>query len=386
MRTRILRALFATALLSGLFVITTAPSTAQQRPVQLVTPYPAVTVQAGKQVTLNLEAITPARARVSLAVVEAPPGWQAIFRGGGFVVNGVFGAPASPPPTQLEIRVPAEASQGDYRVVVTASSGGASDTLTIDVKVSETAPGAVTLTPEFPTLRGSATDTFRFSVTLNNNTPERTTFNLGAQGPEGWVVSARPTSQTQAATVAVDGGGTSTIEVSADPPDEVTAEKYPVKVTASGEGKSAEADLTVEITGNTQMELTTPTGRLNTKARAGRGSNLAVVIKNDGTAPLTGVTLTSSPPTGWRVTFRPNRVDKVDPKKSEQVTAVIRPAGNAVAGDYEVSLTATAAGTNSDATIRVTVQPPIWSGILFVLVLLLIAGGVYWVFQKYGRR
>jgi uncharacterized membrane protein len=385
-RMRVLRALIAAAIVSGLAVFAAPPSSAQ-RPLQLVTPYPAVTTQAGKQVTLNIEAITPARARVDLAVVEAPTGWQAVLRGGGFEINSVFGAPTNPPATQLEVRVPADAAQGGYRVIVRGTSGGATELLQIDIKVSETAAGAVTLASDFPTLRGSGTDNFTFNVTLNNNTPEKTTFNLSAEGPRGWTVNARPSGESQAATVSVDGGGNSTIQVSADPPDDVTADKYPIKVTVAGAGKSANTEVTVEITGNTKVELTTPTGRLNTKARAGAGTNFQLVVKNDGTAPLSGVSLTSSPPTGWRVTFNPRTVRTIDAKKQEVVTARIRPAGNAVAGDYVITFSASGGGSSStDADVRVTVQPPIWNGILFVIVLLLIAGGVYWVFQKYGRR
>lgn len=384
MKSRTWRALLAAVVASGSLLLFAAPSTAQ-RAVQLVTPYPAVTVQAGKQVTLNLEAVTPARQRVGLAVVQAPAGWQVVLRGGGFVINGIFGAPTNPPPAQLEIIVPADAPQGDYKVAVQASVGAAIDLLTVDVKVSETAPGAVTLVPEFPTLRAASTETFRFSVTLNNNTPEKTTFNLAAEGPEGWVVAARPSSQAQAATVSVDGGGNSTVEVTADPPDTVTSGKYPVRVTAAGGGKSAQVDLEVEVTGSKSLTLTTPSGRLNTKARAGRGTNLELVVRNEGTAPLNEVAVSSTPPSGWKITFDPEKAN-VAAKKSSNVTARITPSSNAVAGDYVVTLTATSEGTTSDIEVRVTVQPSLLNGLIAIVILLLVVGGIYWVFQKYGRR
>ena len=385
MRPKILRVLFALGLLTAALVVGAPPSSAQ-RGVQLVTPYPAVTIQAGKTVSLNIEAITPARTRVNLGVAEAPPGWQVVFRGGGFAVNSVFGAPTTPPTLQLEIKVPPETAQGDYRVVVTGEAGGATDTLTVGVRISESAAGAITLNPEFPSLRGAATDTFRFSVTLTNNTPEKTVFNLSAEGPEGWTVQARPSAEQQAATVSIEGGESSTLEVSADPPDSVTAESYPIKVLASGGGQSAQADMTVEITGNLAMSLTTPTERLNAEARAGRVSNISLVVKNDGTSPLTDVKVTATPPTGWRVTFSPANIRSIAAKKSATVTARLVPSNEALAGDYVVTFTASAAGTTSDADIRVAVKASPWGGILFVMFIIAVGGGLYWVFQKYGRR
>ncbi|MGH2707022.1 MAG: hypothetical protein ACRDJK_01855, partial [Actinomycetota bacterium] len=166
-------------------------------PLQLITPYPSVSVEAGKSVTFNLEVRTPARQRVTLEVLQAPPGWQATLRGGGFVIQGVYGAPEDPPQVQLDVKVPPDAAKGDYQVVTRATSGGASDTLALNLRVAEVVAGAVTLTAEFPSLRAPSDTTFRYNLTLTNNTPETTTFNLIARGPEGWNVQARPSIQTQ---------------------------------------------------------------------------------------------------------------------------------------------------------------------------------------------
>lgn len=357
---------------------------------QLITPYPAVSVAAGKGVTLNLEAITPARQRVSLKVVEIPSGWQANFRGGGFVIHGVFGSPKdkdnTPNQIQLEIKVPGDVPQGDYRVAVQGSTGSVTDTLVIDVRVSETAAGAVTLVPEFPSLRGSATENFSFKVTLTNNSPEKTSFALNATGPEGWRVTARPAAETRAATVAVDGGGTSDVTVEADPPDEIVAGSYPIKVKAEGGGKSAEVDLSVEVTGNVAMTLKTSTERLNVDARAGRTTEVPMVIRNTGTAPLTSVTLTSTPPSGWKVDFDKEKLGQIAPKGSARVTAKVTPAAEAVAGDYAVNVTASGEGQSEEVELRVSVETSRLWGVVGLLVIAGALGGLLWVFRRYGRR
>lgn len=354
--------------------------------VQLVTPYPAVSVEAGKSATFSLEVITPARRQVRLEVVESPPGWQATIRGGGFVVHGVFGAPKDPPSVQLDVKVPADAAKADYRVIVRAAAAGASDTLVLSLRVAEVVAGAVTLVAEFPTLRGAADTTFRFNLTLTNNTPEASTFNLSAEGPEGWNVQARPTAQQQAATVKVEGGGSSTIDVEADPPENVTADSYPVKVRAESGPKAAETTLTAEIIGNVRLTLTTPNERLNAKAVAGRTSDVALRVRNEGTTAVKAVKLSSSPPSGWKVTFSPAQVAEIKPKGSAQVTARITPTGEAVAGDYSLSLTASGEGASDDVELRVTVETSRLWGLLGLLVIAAAAGGLLWVFRQYGRR
>jgi uncharacterized membrane protein len=386
MRARESRTAYLVALLAAL-ILAFLPASAQAA-VQIITPYPAVTVQAGKTVTLNLEVITtPNRQRVGLEVIQVPPGWQASLRGAGFVVHGVFGAPSDAPQVQLEVTVPPDAGPGDYRLLVRATAPGASNTLALDLRVSEIAPGAVTLTPEFETLRGSATDTFSYTLTLNNNTPEQTTFGLTAEGPPGWQVQARPTAEQRAATVSVDGGGSAQIEVEADPPDDVTAEVFPIRVQAVGGGlPPAEVELKAEITGSFEITLTTPTERLSARTVAGRPAELSLVIKNEGTAPMSGVRLTSSPPSGWRVSFEPSTVSEIPAQDDGRATARITPPGNAVAGDYVVTLSASSDGTSDDAEIRVTVQTSRVWGFIGLLVIAAAIGGLLWVFRTYGRR
>lgn len=369
----------------------TLPSTsAVAQAVQITTPFPAVSVEAGKTVTFNIDVTTGARQRVGLEIIEVPPNWQATLRGGGFVVNGVTAGPSStedpPPELQLEVRIPPDAQKADYRVVVRATAGTATETLVLDIKVAEVAAGAVTLTPEFPSLRGAADQPFRFNFTLTNNTPETSTFDLNATGPEGWTVSARPSGQTQASTVRVEGGQNTQVEVEADPPDDATAGTYEVTVTAQSGTTTAQETVTAEITGNVNLTLTTPNERLNATAVAGRTTELDIVVNNDGTSPVENVELTSTPPGGWTVTFSPTTIERIDAKSSGRATARITPSGDAVAGDYVLTLNAAAGGPSDSVEIRTTVRTSrIW-GFVGILVIAAALYVLLRVFRQYGRR
>ena len=79
-------------------------------------------------------------------------------------------------------------------------------------------------------------------------------------------------------------------------------------------------------------------------------------------------------------------LEPVAPGETAQVTAVITPSANAVAGDYVVTLEASGEGIDQSVDIRVTVEtPPIW-GIVGIGLIVLTLAGMAWIFRRYGRR
>lgn len=368
-------------------IVAIAPTSAVAQSIQVVTDYPFVSVEAGKSVDFDLQVITSTRQRVTLSIAEVPSGWEANLRGGGFVVHGVFGDPEEPPPVQLQVQVAADAERGDHDVVVRGTtSGGASSTLTVTLRVAESVEGAVELTAEFPELRGNSDATFNFSVNITNNTPDERTFSLKTEAPEGWETDATPSAQTQAATIRVDGGGSGTIDVSADPPDETAAGSYEVKLVAEGGGQRAEVDLAVEITGNVTLEITTPDERLNADVVAGRTTDLNIVVHNRGTTPVENVNLSATPPAGWEVTFDPETIESIGPGETGEAVAQITASGEAVSGDYVVTLLTSGEGANDDVEVRVTVETSRLWGFIGILVIAAAVYVLFRVFRRYGRR
>jgi uncharacterized membrane protein len=375
------------AAVAGAAVLASAaiPSSAQVG-LSLTTPYPAVAVEPGETATFDLMVTAAGRERVGLAIREKPRGWDATLRGGGFIIDGVFTNPRQAPQLQLEIDVPADARGGTYGVVVAASSAAGSDTLELDLRVARAAAGSVEVTSQFPSLRGAADATFTFDLEVANNTPQETTFSLEAVGPEGWQVTAQPTGEEQASTLTVAGGETGTATVTADPPDDVVAGTYPIQVAASGGGRDAATELQVEITGNFAMTVTTPDERLNVDVVADRTTNIGLIVANDGTAPLVGVELMGTPPTDWEVTFTPRVIEQIPPGESAQAVASITPSGNAVAGDYVVTIDASTAETTSQVELRTTVKTSGFWGFVGLILIVSAVAGLGWVFRRYGRR
>ncbi|MEV4177783.1 NEW3 domain-containing protein [Nonomuraea sp. NPDC049709] len=369
--------------LVALFAVSTplAPP-AYAQTLTLSTPYPSLVVEPGETVSLDLDVHGSPAGRVDLDV-DAPKGWKTTLRGGGYVVSSVH---AGKTEVTLDVVVPAKA-MGSHRVTVTAKGvGGERDRLPLTLTVRGTGgQSALGLDAEFAKLTGKASDTFSYTVTLRNEAPKTTTFALAVQGPTGWTVSANPSAQQRATTVKVDGGGTATINVSADPPDDVAAGAYPIRLGVTGGGRQAAAELTAEVTGTVELELSTPEDRLNASGSTGQRTRVPLVLTNKGTTPLSGVTLSGSPPSGWEVTFEPKTVD-VAPQRQARVTAVITPSDDAVTGDYMVTLTAEKDGRSSEADVRYTVETSRWWGLAGVLVIVAVAGGLWWVFRTFGRR
>lgn len=359
-----------------------------QAGLELTTPYPAVRAQPGATASFPLTLTASATVRVDLALAGVPEGWTATLRGGGNEVQSVIVRADEPPDLTLDIRIPEDAAEGRHTITVTASGGGDSARLALDLNVIGGEGGSVSLTADFPALRGTAETTFQFTLQLRNETPQQLTFSLQGTGPPGWEVTVQPAGQETAASVAVDAGGSQTLNVEAVPPVDVAAGAYPLLVSAvaGGGGGTAEIDLAVEITGRVALELTTPDQRLNTTANAGSTRDFQVSLVNGGTAPLMNIELSGSGPTDWTIEFEPETVESVAPGETATATARITPSSDAVAGDYAVTLSASTEGADESLDIRVTVETPPIAGFAGLVLIAAVIAGLVWVFRRYGRR
>jgi uncharacterized membrane protein len=373
---------------AGIAATALAPAALAATGFEVTTPYPAVVVAPGTHVSFDVSITTANPARVSLALSGAPAAWKAVLHGGGFVVDEVETNGKDAASVRVDVDVPADAT-GSTSMNLRASIGDAFTDLPLVVRVNATETGAVSLKSDFPSLKGPSTQTFSFNLTLDNGTAQDLTFSVNAQGPTGWDVQATLTGQTQAASAVVKAGATSGVTVSATPSSGAAAGTYDINVVATAGGQSESFALQVEITGTYTLSISTPGGALNGHGAAGSTSALAVVLTNTGTADITGVKLTGTGPSGWTITFDQPTVAKVSPGTAGAVTvnAQIKPSGDAIAGDYNVTISASGdPSASSSMDIRYTVETSLLWGIVGVALIIAVVAGVWWVFQRYGRR
>ena len=379
--------LAAFVLSAGLLLITgISPVVVAAATFNVTTPYPAVTIQPGNTVTFNLDVAVPTPERVDLAVSGTPSGWTANLRGGGNIVNAVFAGGATAAAVQLSITVPPDATPGSQTLTVTASASEGARTLPIEVTVLGATGGAITMTSDFPQLSGAPSSTFTYSVTLANTGTQKETYTLQGQGPAGWTVSVHPSGNAQALTDTIDGGGNDTLSVTAQPPTTVAAGAYPLQVTATSGAQSANAALEADVTGTPALTMSTPNQVLNAQVTAGSTGTVSLVVTNTGSTILQAVSVTAAAPTGWTTAFAPATIATIQPGASVTVIATVKPSSDALAGDYDVTYTATGGAATGTLDIRTTVQTsPLWGFIGLVLIALVIVG-LGWVFRRFGRR
>jgi uncharacterized repeat protein (TIGR01451 family) len=364
-----------------------APVALAADPLSLTTPYPSVSVSPGTKVSFDLSIKTSQSAIVDLSVSGVPSSWTAEMHGGGFVVSAVQTSGTTATTVRLDVDVPRDAS-GTTTMTVTAKGNGATVSLPLSVTAKTGAGGEVKVTSDYETLRGSSNQTFTFNLTVDNGKDQDLTYSATAQGPDGWTVTASLTGSSQAASAPVKAGATAGVTVSVKPATDAVASTYPIAVVTKVGSESFTTDLSVEITGSYTLGLSTPNDLLSAHGPSGSVTNQTFTITNTGTAPITNVTLSATPPTGWKVEFEPKSTDSIAPNTQATVTAHITPSGDAIAGDYQLTFTAkgTEGSATANTTLRFTVEASIVGAIVGAALIVAAIGGLYWVFRRYGRR
>jgi uncharacterized membrane protein len=351
------------------------------------TRYPAQISEIGKTVTfpLTLQAGTQGQT-VRLTMRDIPEGWTATFRGGGKLVQAVYVQPDDKSTVDLKLEPPKDVEPGTYRFVVVAQGEGDSVELPVELTIKDKLPPSLSFTSDLPTLKGSPTSSFRYSATLKNEGDEDLTVNLVADAPNGFLITFKASGK-EVTSFPLEANQSKRLDIELKPFAEIPAGSYPFTVLAQGGEAEARLELTAEVTGQPELKITTPDGRLSGQAYAGKDSSLKLTIQNTGSAPALGVELSANEPSGWSVEFEPKKIAEIQAGKQVEVTAKIRPADKAVAGDYMLTLRATPeTGSSKSAEFRITVLTSTLWGVVGVGLIAVAVGVVALAVMRFGRR
>jgi uncharacterized membrane protein len=379
-------------IITSIGLVTTSGVAGADPSLAITTPYPAIEVQPGSTVKLDFNIASDRPEPVDLSVGGLAEGWTATLRGGGFVIHQITSEPGDDTSTgaaaTLEIDVPADASAGDHRLTVTAlDAEGARSVVAITLTVADQVDNGITLAADFPSLSGEPGGTLTYTLTVENETPIEQTFTFDPTGPQGWTVTASPTAEAKAQTLTVDAGDSSTLKVSATSPATAEEGTYPIDVAVIGaNGASGTFGLEAQVVGTPQLALGTADDRLNVTGSAGSDKRIPLIIANTGTAPMESVKLAGTAPSDWDVSFDPKEIAVVKPGETTQVTAIVSPSSDAVAGDYAMTVRASAGSLSSDVDLRYTVEGSRTLGFAAIAVIAAAFAGLAGVFVKFGRR
>ena len=366
---------------------TIIPGVSADGGLEVTTPYPSVAVAPGTKVSFDLTVSSARSANVALALSGVPSGWTASILGGGFVVDSLSVTSAKDGAVRLDVSVPADAAAGTSTMRVTARGGGAEDVLPIAIRVNAAAAGDISLTTSTPTLTGASDAKFTFNLEFKNDTAQDVTVSATASVTDhpDWEVKAEIAGQEQAASTVVTAGSTTSINVTATPPEAAPAGDYAVHVEVKAGSQTIPGDFGVTLTGSYSMTFKTPNDLLSAHGGAGSPTQQQFVITNTGTATLENVALTATPPSGWKIDFDKPTVN-VPVDEPVTVIATITPSGEAVAGDYVVTFTAKNDQSTETAQVRFTVETsPLWA-LIGIGIIAAILAGLFYVFRTYGRR
>jgi uncharacterized membrane protein len=354
----------------------------------LFTSYPAQETAIGEDVTfeLTLRTATTAPELVRLEAQNLPTGWTASFRGGGRVVEAAYVEPENDTKVDLRVDPPQDVKPGDYRRSVIARGESGQVELPIELIVKEKLPPSLELSVDLPTLKGTPSTTFRYNAKLKNVGDEDLTINLLAETPKGFQASFKLTGQ-DVTSIPLAANETKTVNVEIAPFPDTPAGQYQFNVSAQGGEVQAQTTLIAEVTGQPELAVTAPDGRLSGQAYAGNTTPLKLVVQNTGSAPARDIELSASPPNGWQVEFEPKRITEISSGQQLEVTANIQPADQAVAGDYVITLRATPNdGPAESAEFRVTVLTSTLWGVVGIGLIAIAVAVVGLAVARFGRR
>ena len=325
--------------------------------------------------------------RVSLSVDGAPKGWNAVLLGGSTPVTAAMPATNENVAVNLRVDVPASAPAGTQHLVVHAKGGGMSADLPIDITTGEDLPAQLSIKAKLPSLNGTPTTSFEYQFTVTNQSDKDLLVKLVAQAPQGFQTSFMEAYGTQElSSIPIEAGKDKDLKVKVAPPANVTAGDYPVAVQASSEGASADTKMQMVITGQPKLKLSGEDDRLNAQAEAGSSTPIKLTVQNTGSAPANDVSLSASPPSDWKVTFQPDKIETLAPNQKQDVQALLTPSAKAIAGDYMTTFRANGTGDSSSADFRITVATSSMWGVvgigIIAIAFLVLVGAV----ARFGRR
>ena len=365
-----------------------------ERGIAVYTEYSEVVVPVGETVRMDLTVENKGRTdeTVSLKFTAVPRGWKTSLKGGSFTVSGVSVPDGKTRTLTFTAEPEKGAPPGTYAFGIEGKTAdgklAAAHSITVTTRErSRLEAEDLLVTTSYPVLRGQPDAKFEFSLDVQNKGDADRTVNLAAQAPPKWEVNFKPGYESKLiSSLRIKTGASQTVAVEVTPQKDEAAGEYPVLVQiTSGESK-VEGKLTVVLTGTYKLDAGTRGGLLSAEAVTGKPTTVSFFVRNTGSAPNRNISLSAFKPENWKVEFKPEKVDVLEPGKVKEVEAAITPAANALVGDYSVGLSVDGEKANKMMEMRVTVTAPTAWGWIGVGIIAVVIAGMGGLFVWLGRR
>jgi len=367
-----------------------------ERLILMAPEYPGVIAAQGKEVSMDLIFINKGRTdeTVDVKVAQTPEGWKSRIKTYRYAVTGVH-VPADDKKSLTFEAVPdKELPPGDYTFVVEAQTRDGRFKMAQKISIS-LAPEqealekdqGVRLTTSYPVIRGPSDAVFEFSVEVDSRLDKEAIFDLFAQGPKGWDINFKPAYETKfISSLRLKANQSQSIAVEVKPALNSPAGEYPINLRVSSGDAKTEVNLTVTLTGTYALDAGTSSGLLSLEARQGMPANVSFFVKNTGSTLNHDIKFMTFKPENWKVEFKPDRIDQIEPNGLTQVEMIITPYEEALVGDYSVGVKVEGEKAAKTLEFRTSVKASGAWGWIGIGIIVAVIAGLFGLFRMLGRR
>ena len=388
--------LFVSVLNPGLSSARDAQNDKPERSIVMAAEFPGIQVPPDENVSMDIIFHNKGKTdeNVDVRIADIPQGWTARIKSYRYTVTGLHVPAGSDktltfeadpgkdvPPGKYEFRIEGRTPDGKFEL---------EQTIAVEVTTQAEKPDqdlGVKITTSYPEIRGPSDGTFEFSVEVENKLDSDAVFDLLAQGPKGWDINFKPAYESKYITsLRLQPNRSQTLAVEVKPTPNTAAGEYPIDIqVASGEARAA-VQLAVVLTGTYDLEVGTASGLLSLDARRGKPANQSFYVKNSGSAANHGIKFMSFKPENWKVEFKPEAIDVIEPGDLKQVEMIITPYEDALVGDYSISVNVEGEKASKIIEFRTTVKASAAWGWIGIGIIVAVIGGLFGIFRWLGRR
>ncbi|MDR1086358.1 MAG: hypothetical protein LBP22_16255 [Deltaproteobacteria bacterium] len=330
-----------------------------------------------------------------IEVIESPQGWSTEITRFNTVLSGIYLGAEENASLNLQAWPPEGEDiikEGRYPLAVRVRSRTGQKTVesrtVLKVVAEKRSRQALTISTAYPEISGPSDSRFAFSLDIKNNAAEDALVNLIADTPQNWEASFKPGyEEKQISSIQVPKGQSRSVTLDINPAYQAEVGSYPLTVKAETPAGSAEAQLTINLTGTYKIRAVTANELLSMATEVGQPITVSLYILNEGSAGQKEITFMAVKPDNWQVEFKPEKLNDLAGRSSPTlVEMTVTPAPNALVGDYGLGVSIQGEKAQSNLDFRVTVRAnAAWTWVGAALIVLVV-GALGYTFRKLGRR
>jgi len=253
-------------------------------------------------------------------------------------------------------------------------------------EAEEVEESGVKITTKFPDVTVEAGKVVQYPTTIANLGETDRLLLLSVEPPADWKASFK-SGVLEVSKLYMEAGGSENLVIEVTPPSTVSIGAYtiPVEIESEDGAIYTEMELRVTIVGSYALSLEPST--LLTSVTVGGSTMLTAKVTNIGYSSVTGVRVSVEAQSGWELSITPIQVESLRPNEFFTFTLVLTTPGDAVAGDYLITLTGLSDQVESDPVqVRVTATTPTSWGLIGIGIAVVMVFALLFVFIKFRRR